>query len=85
MLLVTDGTLKKREFVLAGDATATVRILENSEGEQIDHAGPGTPATVIGFDRVPHVGIAVDTFVSRVELEESARQKRTGSYRRDQA
>ncbi|MDP3934766.1 MAG: translation initiation factor IF-2 [Candidatus Giovannonibacteria bacterium] len=64
-LLVINGTLKKGEYVAAGEAVAKVKILENFKGEAMDSAGPSQPAVVVGFDKTPQVGAEFKTFFSQ--------------------
>ncbi|HEY4477320.1 MAG TPA: translation initiation factor IF-2 [Candidatus Paceibacterota bacterium] len=69
-LLITNGSLKKGLFILAGSAFAPVRILENTLGKPIDEAGPSSPVHVAGFNEIPPVGAAFFTYASKKELEE---------------
>lgn len=71
VLLVTDGTLKKSEFVLAKDAFAPVRILEDVLGHPVDSVSPSSPARVAGFNKVPVVGNLFTTFRTKDELEKN--------------
>ena len=64
-LLIINGTLKKGEYVVAGEAVAKVRILENFKGEVMDSAGPSQPAVVVGFDKTPQVGAEFKTFFAQ--------------------
>src|SRR3989344_4403886 len=52
-LLVREGTLRRGECVLAGDALAKARIFENFAKKSITEAGPSLPAVVVGFDKLP--------------------------------
>jgi translation initiation factor IF-2 len=51
-ILVTRGTLKPGNIIVAGRAWAKVRTLRNEFGQQIAEAGPGTPVEVDGW-RIP--------------------------------
>lgn len=68
-LLVREGTLKKGESVLAGDALAKARIFENFAKKPIAEAGPSSPAVVVGFDKLPLVGAEFKAFKSHKEAE----------------
>lgn len=70
-LLITNGSLTKGSFILAGTAYASVRILEGTAGNSIDAAGPSSPVRVIGFSEVPPVGAAFFTYVTKKDLEEA--------------
>ena len=54
--LVQQGTLKKGDFVVAGNTYAKVRVLEDSLGKPIDKAGPSTPVIISGFKALPEFG-----------------------------
>ena len=71
MLLVTNGTLHKGEFILAGSASSPVRILENPLGKSVIDAGPATPVTIVGFSKVPEVGVLFQAFHSKEDLEQA--------------
>lgn len=75
-LLVTDGTLKKSEYVVAGIALAKTKIMEDHAGKAVDQAGPSTPVVVVGFDELPSVGSAVKTFFSQKEAIAFQRQQK---------
>ncbi|OGF85008.1 translation initiation factor IF-2 [Candidatus Giovannonibacteria bacterium RIFCSPHIGHO2_12_FULL_45_19] len=85
-LLIINGTMKKGEYVAAGEALAKVKILENFKGESIDSASPSQPAVVVGFDKLPPVGAEFKTFFSQKEAMEAARrtkEKKEGGKMRD--
>jgi len=75
-ILATNGRLKKGEYIVAGDAVAKIKILENFKGEAIDSAGPSQPAVVVGFDKLPVVGGEFRTFFSQKEAMEAARKEK---------
>ncbi len=79
-LLITDGTLKKNEYIAAGLALAKSRLMEDYTGKAVDQAGPSSPVVIVGFDTLPAVGSAIQAFFSQKEamafqhtLKESAR------------
>jgi translation initiation factor IF-2 len=55
-LLVQNGTLKKEDAVLAGDAFAKIKLLENFEGRAVSEAPPSSPVRVLGWEKLPQVG-----------------------------
>lgn len=69
MLLVTQGTLSKGQFILCEEATAPVRIMEDSLGNAIDSAGISTPVTIAGFSKVPNVGAVFHTYAKKADME----------------
>jgi translation initiation factor IF-2 len=55
-MLVQRGTLKVGDAIVAGDAWARVRALNDFRGEKLRDATPGTPVEILGFDRPPPAG-----------------------------
>lgn len=84
MLLVTDGALRKGEFVVAGDASAPVRILEGSDGKPVDQALPSSPVTVVGFSKVPAVGAQFRSYASKKEMEAALAAAAGGVARKEE-
>lgn len=66
-LLITNGTLRKNEVVVADGALAQVRIFENFLGKNIEEAGLSAPVRVVGFETLPAVGRTFRTFTDRQE------------------
>ncbi|AHH45159.1 translation initiation factor IF-2 [Mesomycoplasma bovoculi] len=55
-LMVQNGTLKIRDFIVAGHQYGRIRSLENTVGQPIEFALPGTPVVVSGLNYVPQAG-----------------------------
>ena len=55
-ILVQKGTLKVGDYVLAGSYSGKVKALLNERGNNIDEAGPSTPATLLGLNGAPTAG-----------------------------
>ncbi len=55
-LIVRNGTLRKGDILVCGNAYGTVRSLQNDRGEEIDEAVPGQPVALSGLDTVPAAG-----------------------------
>jgi translation initiation factor IF-2 len=55
-MLVTRGTLRVGDSIVAGDAWGKVRALYNYRGEKVKDAAPGTPIEILGFDKPPAAG-----------------------------
>ncbi|XP_039146476.1 translation initiation factor IF-2, chloroplastic [Dioscorea cayenensis subsp. rotundata] len=70
-LIVQNGTLKKSDVVVCGEAYGKVRALFDDRGNRVDEAGPSTAVQVIGLSDVP---IAGDRF-EVVESLDVAREK----------
>ena len=55
-MLVSRGTLRVGDAIVAGDAWGKVRALHDYRGEKVKEAGPGTPVEILGFDKPPGAG-----------------------------
>lgn len=55
-VLIRRGTLRKGDVFYAGSTFGRVRALLDENGNQLDLAGPSTPAQVLGFESVPEAG-----------------------------
>lgn len=71
-LIVRDGSLKSGQFVVAGNAWAPVRIMENFLGKPIKEAPASMPVRIVGFSKLPQVGTQWKTVASKKEAEASA-------------
>ena len=55
-VLVSRGTLRPGDVVLAGTSYGRVRALIDPQGERVDSAKPADPVEVLGLDSVPTAG-----------------------------
>lgn len=55
-LIIKDGTLMKDGFVVAGDAYAPIRFIEDWSGKRVEQAGPSEPVRISGFSKLPAAG-----------------------------
>ncbi len=69
-MLVSRGTIRVGDAIVAGDAWGKVRALLDFRGEKAKEAGPGTPVEILGFDKPPAAG----EHARVVENERQARQ-----------
>ena len=60
-LLVQNGTLKKSDYIVAGQSYGKIRMMFDSNGKEILVAPPSTPVKIAGLDSVP---IASDKFLA---------------------
>nr|XP_043622084.1 translation initiation factor IF-2, chloroplastic [Erigeron canadensis] len=74
--IVQNGTLKKGDVVVCGEAFGKVRALFDDGGKRVDEAGPSIPVQVIGLNNVPLAGDefeVVDSLdIARERAEERA-------------
>ncbi|MDF1702307.1 MAG: translation initiation factor IF-2, partial [Planctomycetota bacterium] len=75
-VLVQNGTLKKGDAVVAGEAWGKVRGLFDDKGQQIKEAGPSTPVEIIGLGVVPDVGTKVYAAKNAIEAKKIAEARR---------
>lgn len=73
-LVLKNGTLSKGGFVVAGDALAPLRIVENFLGKAIQEALPSAPVRVAGWNHVPKVGEKFTVIENKKQAEEKARE-----------
>lgn len=69
-VIVQNGSLFQRDFVVAGSNYGRVRMMTNSKGETIEKAFPGDPVIITGLNYTPNAG---DKFVAFHD-EKQARQ-----------
>ena len=79
-VLVTNGTLKTTDMIVAGTASGRIRAMVNDDGEPVQEAGPSIPVEVIGFSEVPAAGdtlhaVEQDKLSRKVVEERKDRQK----------
>jgi translation initiation factor IF-2 len=55
-VIVTNGTLKRGDMVLAGSVFGRVRALNDEDGKNITEAGPAIPVEIQGLSDVPGAG-----------------------------
>ena len=54
--LVQQGTLRKGDFMLAGESVGKIRAMTNETQKPITEAGPSIPVEILGLDEVPNAG-----------------------------
>ncbi len=73
-LVIKDGSLALGGFVVAGDAYAPIRFIEDFRGERIERAGPSEPVRVSGFSSLPAAGSLFSIATNKKEAETLARE-----------
>ena len=69
-VLVSNGTLKMGDIVLAGTSYGKVKAMFNERNQRMAEAGPSAPALILGLNGAPAAG---DTF-HVIETEQEARE-----------
>ena len=60
-LIIKDGTFKQGQYVVAGGASAPLRIVEDFQGNKVTEATFSSPVMVVGFSDTPPVGTMFTT------------------------
>ncbi|XVG94963.1 translation initiation factor IF-2 [Eubacteriales bacterium KG127] len=55
-LLVTNGTLKSGQSIVAGTSAGRIRLMTDYKGKSIKKAGPATAVEILGLTEVPQAG-----------------------------
>ncbi|HQU07912.1 MAG: translation initiation factor IF-2 [Parcubacteria group bacterium 21-54-25] len=74
-LIVKEGTLTTGVYVVAGEAYAPVRFMENFLGVRVMEAGPSSPVHVAGFSALPPAGTPFVVVTSRKEAQARHHEK----------
>lgn len=69
-VLVSNGTLKVGDIVIAGINYGRIKAMFNERGQRIEKAGPSEPALILGLNGAPQAG---DNF-NVLETEQEARE-----------
>lgn len=75
-VLVRNGTLKKGDFIVAGEHYGRVRAMLDENRNQVDTAGPSIPVEILGLSGTPDAG---DDFAV---VEDERRAKELVEFRR---
>ena len=73
-LIVKDGTLSLDGFVVAGDAYAPIRFIEDFRGKRTLRAGPSEPVRISGFNKLPTAGTLFSIAENKKEAESLAKE-----------
>ena len=84
--IVRDGTLREREWVVAGSTCGRVKALFDGGGNQVKEARPGEAVEILGFNNLPAVGaeifVAKDQTCAKRATEDVARETSARQTRR---
>ncbi len=69
VLIIKDGSLHAGEYVIAGNASAPLRIIEDFRGKKIREATFSSPIMVVGFSETPPVGEPFYTVLNKKEAQ----------------
>ena len=74
-VLVSNGTLKKGDIVLAGTCFGRVKAMFNERNQQLKEAGPSEPALILGLNGAPAAGDTFHVFDTEQEAREVANKR----------
>ncbi len=69
-IIVKNGTIKRSQFVVAGDSFTTTRIMENFLGKTVESVSAGKAVQLVGFNVLPEVGASIVVFDKKREAED---------------
>ncbi len=76
-IIIKDGTLKKSQFVVAGGAFSTTRIMEDFLGKTVEETEAGNPVQIVGFNILPEVGASIKVFDKKRGAEDYIEETRS--------
>jgi len=74
-LIVSAGTLRVGDAMLAGQYSGKVRAMTNERGESLKEAGPSTPVSILGLDGAPNAGDEFHIFEGEKEARAIAQKR----------
>jgi translation initiation factor IF-2 len=74
-LLVSAGTLKVGDFVIAGQNYGKVKAMHNEHGKAVKEAGPSTPVSILGFNGAPSAGDRFNVLTDEKEAKQIASKR----------
>ena len=79
-VLVQNGTLYDKDYVVSGQVSGHIRSMFDSHGKKVHKAGPSTPVKITGLSDLPEAGDAIyavaDEKVARSYAEKVAQRNR---------
>jgi translation initiation factor IF-2 len=74
-VLVSNGTLKQGDVVIAGTAWGKIKAMFNERNQRIDIAGPAEPAIILGLNGAPTAGDSFHVMDAEQEAREIANKR----------
>ena len=74
-VLVSNGTLKIGDVVIAGTAWGKIKAMFNERNQRIEKAGPAEPAIILGLNGAPTAGDSFHVMESEQEAREIANKR----------
>ena len=74
-ILVQNGTLKKGDFILAGQYTGKVKAMFDERGNLLNQAGPSCPTAILGLNGAPQAGDGFNVMSEEKEAKQIATKR----------
>ena len=74
-VLVSNGTLRQGDVVIAGTAWGKIKAMFNERNQRIESAGPAEPAIILGLNGAPTAGDSFHVMESEQEAREIANKR----------
>ncbi len=74
-VLVSNGTLKVGDYVIAGTSWGRIKAMFNERNQRIDSAKPAEPAIILGLNGAPTAGDAFHVLDTEQEVREIANKR----------
>ncbi len=78
-LIIKDGSLSTGDFVISGESTSPVRIMEDFAGKQIKEASFSSPIRIVGFDSLPTAGESFFVMDNKKEVQKYLKDLKDGA------
>jgi len=73
-VVVRDGTLRTKDWAVAGAAQGRIKALIDGSGARVEQALPGEAVSVLGFNDVPEVGASIQIVKNQSEARKLAQK-----------
>ncbi len=70
--VVKDGTLREKEWAVAGSTFGRIKALMDGSGNRVAEAHPGEAVEILGFNEVPPVGAEISVVKDQAEARRAA-------------
>ncbi len=74
--VIKDGTLREKDWIVAGSTCGRVKALIDGSGKRVREAGPGQAVEILGLQEVPSVGTLIEVKQSPNEAKRCAEGQR---------
>ena len=74
-VLVSNGTLRQGDIVIAGTAWGKIKAMFNERNQRIEQAGPAEPAIILGLNGAPTAGDSFHVMESEQEARDIANKR----------